>query len=119
MNSSFIFKKKFTLEKRKEESAKIREKYSDKIPIIVEKSKKTKLPSINKCKFLVPENMTLGQFLHVLRRRIQLDEKEAIFIFTGDNVLPPTSAVVSELYEQYKNEDGFLYMTYCNENVFG
>ena len=36
MNSSFIFKKKFTLDKRKEESSKIREKYSDKIPIIVE-----------------------------------------------------------------------------------
>ena len=119
MNKNFIFKQQFSLEKRQDESKKIREKYDTKIPIIVEKSKKTKLPNINKCKFLVPENMTIGQFLHVLRRRIELDEKEAIFIFVGDNILPPTSALVSELYEQYKDQDGFLYMSYCNENVFG
>ena len=42
MNSSFIFQKKFTLEKRITESKKIREKYEDKIPIIVEKSKEGK-----------------------------------------------------------------------------
>jgi GABA(A) receptor-associated protein len=119
MNSSFVFQKKFTLEKRLEESKKIIEKYENKIPIIVEKSKQGKLPSIDKCKFLVPSEMTLGQFMCVLRRRIKIADTESIFIFVNNNVLPPTTSLVSTLYEEYKNEDGFLYMSYCNENVFG
>ena len=32
MNSSFLFQKKFSLEKRQEESNKMREKYENKIP---------------------------------------------------------------------------------------
>jgi GABA(A) receptor-associated protein len=118
MNSSFVFQKKFTLEQRLEESKKIRNKYENKIPIIVEPSKSGTLPKIDKCKFLIPEHMTLAQFLYVLRRRIKLSETEAIFIFVG-NILPPTSALLSNLYEENKNEDGFLYLTYCNENTFG
>jgi len=119
MNSSFHFQKTFSLEKRLEESNKIKEKYENKIPIIVEKSKAGNLPKIDKCKFLVPSDMTLGQFIYVLRRRIKLDEKEAIYIFVDKNVLPQTSASMVQLYDQYKNKDGFLYMSYCNENVFG
>lgn len=119
MNSSFIFQKKFTLEKRITESKKIREKYEDKIPIIVEKSKEGSLPKIDKCKFLVSSEMTLGQFIFVIRKRIKLKETEAIFLFINNSILPPTSTTLKELYEEHKNDDGFLYISYCNENVFG
>lgn len=30
-----------------------------------------------------------------------------------------TGALMSALYEEYKDEDGFLYMTYSGENTFG
>lgn len=119
MNSSFIFQKKFSLEKRTSESKKIREKYEDKIPIIVERSKYGTLPKIDKCKFLVSSEMTLGQFIYVIRRRIKLSESEAIFLFINNNILPPTSTTLKDLYEEHKNTDGFLYISYCNENVFG
>tara|TARA_B110000495_G_C23028129_1_gene611469 strand:+ start:1712 stop:2074 length:363 start_codon:yes stop_codon:yes gene_type:complete len=119
MNSSFVFQKKFTLEQRLEESTKIRNKYDTKIPIIVEPSKSGTLSKIDKCKFLIPDNMTLAQFLYILRRRIKLVETEAIFIFVNNNILPPTSSLLSNLYEEHKHEDGFLYLTYCNENTFG
>ena len=42
------FKKQHSLEKRKDESKRIREKYEDRIPLIVLKDKKSNLPDIDR-----------------------------------------------------------------------
>lgn len=115
------FKKQFSLKKRKEESEKIKQKYEDKIPVIVEKHKGCTLEDIDKQKFLIPFDMTVAQFIYVIRKRISLTDKEALFIFV-DKTLPMTSQTIRSLYESYKDRedfDGFLYITYCNENTFG
>jgi hypothetical protein len=44
-----------------------------------------------------------------------LSPEKAIFIFV-DEVLPPTAALMSSIYEEHKDEDGFLYITYV-ENI--
>ena len=43
--------------------------------------------------------------------RVKLSPEKAIFIFV-DEVLPPTAALMSSIYEEHKDEDGFLYITY-------
>lgn len=53
----------------------------------------------------------MGQFVYVIRKRIKLSPEKAIFIFV-DEVLPPTAALMSSIYEEHKDEDGFLYITY-------
>ncbi|KAE8956555.1 hypothetical protein PR001_g31694, partial [Phytophthora rubi] len=47
------------------------------------------IPDIDKKKFLVPADLTVGQFVYVIRKRIKLSPEKAIFIFVN-NVLPPT-----------------------------
>ena len=42
-------------------------------------------------RYLVPSDLTVGQFVYVIRKRIKLSPEKAIFIFTN-NVLPPTGA---------------------------
>lgn len=69
-------------------------------------------------RYLVPADLTVGQFVYVIRKRIKLSPEKAIFIFVG-NVLPPTAAMMSSVYEQNKDDDGFLYITYSGENTFG
>jgi GABA(A) receptor-associated protein len=34
-------------------------------------------------------------------------------------VIPPTAALLSTIFEEHKDEDGFLYITYSGENTFG
>ena len=50
------------------------------------------------CRYLVPADLTVGQFVYVIRKRIKLSSEKAIFIFVK-NVLPPTgnSFLLSEL----------------------
>ena len=75
-------------------------------------------PTIDKKKYLVPADLTVGQFINVIRRRIKLEPEKAIFVFI-DNILPPSGASMAVIYDQKRDEDGFLYVTYSSENTFG
>ena len=86
--------------------------------MIVEKAEKSDIADIDKKKYLVPADLTVGQFVYVIRKRIKLSPEKAIFIFVN-NVLPPTAALMSAVYEEHKDDDGFLYITYSGENTFG
>ena len=98
----------------------------------------------------MPGDLTVGQFVYVIRKRIRVSPEKAIFMFVK-NVLPPTgeqhalrlradcncfcgpmynhlnadllitcaAALMSEVYDDHKDEDGFLYITYSGENTFG
>jgi GABA(A) receptor-associated protein len=112
------FKSSKSLEDRISESKKIIEKYPDRIPIIVEKSADSNLKDIDKQKYLVPKELTFSQFLYIIRKRIHLNEAEALFIFIN-NKLVPSNKSMNEVYDVDKDEDGFLYVTYTNENTFG
>ena len=113
------FKQENSLEDRKNETTKIMKKYDDRIPIIIERSARTDLPDVEKNKYLVPDNLTVGQFIFTaLRTRLKIDNTKALFIFINDTI-PPTSASLKEIYDEHKDEDGFLYMTYAGENTFG
>jgi len=112
------FKSEFTEEQRKAESARIKEKYPDRLPIIVEKSDKSKVEEIDKKKYLVPADLTCGQFVYVIRKRLKLEAEKAIFLFVN-GVIPPTSELLSAVFDEHKDDDGFLYITYSTENTFG
>jgi len=112
------FKAEHPIDRRKTESARIREKYPDRIPVIVEKVEKSDIPDIDKKKYLVPVDLTVGQFVYVIRKRIKLRPEKAIFIFVS-SVLPPSAALMSSIYEEHRDEDGFLYIQYSGEHTFG
>jgi len=113
------FKKKYDFETRKKESDKIKTKYPNRFPVIVTKSAKSTLEDIERSKFLVPGDLTIGQFICIVRKRIKLNDTESVFLFINNNIVPATSSTIATIYEEHLDEDGFLYITYCNENVFG
>lgn len=112
------FKEQYTLQDRKRESARVLSKYPDRIPIICERRRYSNLSHIDKQKYLVPNDLTAGQFIYVIRKRLRLPAEKAIFIFVG-GTLPVISATLADLYDQHQDIDGFLYIVYSEENVFG
>jgi GABA(A) receptor-associated protein len=116
------YKSTTTLEQRTSESKRIKERYPDRIPIIVEINRgyTQDLPELDKNKYLVPGDLTLGQFIYVLRKRIKIDSAKAIFLMTEDGQLMPTHTLLSSIYdEKCENTDGFLFLVLSSESVFG
>jgi GABA(A) receptor-associated protein len=114
------FKQEFPLRSRRDEAYRVIEKYPDRLPVICEKSHYTNYdcPDIDKRKYLVPKDLTMGQFLYVIRKRLSVGPEKGLFLFVGYSI-PPSTALVSEIYKNYVDDDGFLYITYSFENVFG
>ena len=122
MKQSLFFKDEIPFAMRKEEASRILSKYPDRIPIIIERSEECSddIPVVDKKKYLVPNDITTGQFTYIIRKRIELEPEKAIFLFAGeDYTIPPSSSLISEIYNNFKDEDGFLYFTYSGENTFG
>ena len=113
------FRARYTFAQRTLEAARIHEKFPGRIPCIVQKAPSAKtMPTIDKEKFLVPGDLTMGQFVYVIRKRIALDSDKALFVFVG-NTLPTTGTLMKELFRGNCDPDGFLYLMYCGEATFG
>lgn len=114
------FKTKTPLLTRKDESHRIRVKYPDRIPVIVEKHRSgiNQIQDIDKNKYLVPDTITIAQFLFIIRKRIHLPHEKALFFFINGTI-PTSSSLITALYDTHKDEDGFLYIQYASENTFG
>ena len=113
------FKKTFSFDDRHTDACRVLTKYPDRIPIICEKNAATKdIAQIDKIKYLVPMDMTCGQFMFTIRKRLKLPPEKAIFILVN-GVIPPVSEPMYTIYNKHKSSDNFLYITYVSENVFG
>jgi GABA(A) receptor-associated protein len=112
------FKVAYSFELRKRESNRIIEKFVDKIPVIVERHYKSTIADIDKKKFLVPNDILFGEFLNILRKRIKLSSTEALFVFVN-NTTPALTDSMGIVYNNHKDEDGFLYLCYTGQNFFG
>ena len=114
------YKNKRTFEQRLNESSRIREKYPDRIPIIVCRSRQCKtVPAVDRNKYLVPMDLTAGQFMYVLRQRIKLEPHISIYLMIGDMTIPASSQMLGTLYHEHMDKDGFMYITYTGESTFG
>ena len=113
-----MYKMKFSFYDRLNESRRISLKYPDRIPIVCERSPTSDCPIVEKKKYLVPYDFTIGQFLSILRKRMKLPPEKAIFLFINTTIYH-SSYLLSTIYEMNKDEDGFLYITYASENTFG
>lgn len=114
-----VFKKEFGFSERRAESQRIRQRHPDRIPVICEKAANCKGADIKKKKFLVPFDMTTGQFNYAIRKLLHLAPEQGIFLFIDGGVVPPTSSLVAHMFEEHMDADGFLYITYDVEGIFG
>ena len=104
---------------RVKKSQVILEKYPDRVPLIVQPSKNDRdAYPIDKSKYITPRDLTLMQFQQIIRKRIKFPPEKAIFMFINNKIYPITSDI-GTIYDTNKDPDGFLYVTYCQENTFG
>ncbi len=54
--------------------------------MVVERVPKSPIADIDKRKFLVPNDITIAQFMWIIRKRIQLSPEKAIFLFVNKTI---------------------------------
>jgi GABA(A) receptor-associated protein len=104
---------------RLKKSQVILEKYPDRVPLIIQPSKndRDQYP-IDKSKYITPRDLTMLQLQQIIRKRVRFPAEKALFMFVNNKMFPITS-MVGNIYDDNKDTDGFLYVTYCQENTFG
>jgi GABA(A) receptor-associated protein len=112
------FKKEHSFEKRRELCITMKNRFPKRIPVIVEVFQNSSL-KLDRKKFLTPDDISVGAFLTEIRKHSSLRPEEAMFLFCNNTILVPTGNTMGQLYEKYKDEDGFLYITVALENTFG
>uniref|UniRef100_A0A6C0JBM8 Autophagy-related protein n=1 Tax=viral metagenome TaxID=1070528 RepID=A0A6C0JBM8_9ZZZZ len=114
------FKQKFPFEKRYKESFSIMQEYPYRVPIICEKDPNAQdMPNISRTKYLVPHDITVANFMFIIRKRINLEPEKSMYLFVGNKIMPATGQLMSQIYHKHKDADGFLYFIYSGENTFG
>ena len=106
--------------KRFEESQKVREKYPDRIPIIIEKDPNSQIKEIDRTKFLVPNDLTAQHLIFIIRKRLELSKEEAIFMLVDGKTSIAGETALQEIYEKFKDkQDGYLYIVYTSQLIWG
>lgn len=116
---NYSFRDSTTFKERYDETRRIRMKYPTKLPIVCEKNRhQSSLPDIDMKRYLVPYDITVGQFMHIIHKRLRLNKNVALFFLTG-NTMVSASSLMTDVYERFKDLDGYLYFVYATENAFG
>lgn len=111
------FKIKHPYEKRVAESDRIICKYPERVPIICQRIN-NEVPEIDRSKYLCPRNLSIANFMLVIRKRLKLSPEKGLYLFITNKIVP-CSQLLGTVYEEKKDEDGFLYINYAGESTFG
>ena len=114
-------KKHFTKQEKeliRKEVFVVTQKYPNYIPIVVTpKSDEIKLL---RHKFLVGGDITIGQFVSIIRKKIKnFKSSESIFLLINNTLVPSTKLLSSVYQEQSDPETNMLHIILCKENTFG
>ena len=125
----FIYNKKIMLnisfENIKDQFTKVQsepilKKYPDKIPLIIWDIHNGLL--LDKRKYIVSKDLTIGQFIYVIRKRCKLSCDDGLYMFIhkpdGNVMLPPTNSIINPIFSE-NNIEGFLRVSISKESTFG
>lgn len=107
-----LYNSEENIELRRKRSAAVIKKHPTHVPVYVRSNYKMKN------KYLVERTVPVVQLYKDLVARLSSPE-ESFTLFTENNTLLNFSHSMGEVYDVYKNEDGFLYLKIMSEHTFG
>jgi GABA(A) receptor-associated protein len=109
------YQEQYSLERRTMESNRLIQSNPGYIPVIVEKIEAC---SANTCrKYIICGDRTVGEFIQLIRKRASLEQDETIFLSARDAVLTDDSAPMSQIFDDFKDSDGFLYINFSTRSA--
>ncbi|KFO25441.1 Microtubule-associated proteins 1A/1B light chain 3C [Fukomys damarensis] len=76
------------------------------------------LPLLGKTEFRVPRELTVSQFLDIIRQEPHAPEGPGSLLLAGEpKSLVSMSVAMAEVYRDHKDEDGFVSVTYATQET--
>mmetsp|Transcript_43368 Transcript_43368/g.50180 ORF Transcript_43368/g.50180 Transcript_43368/m.50180 type:complete len:132 (-) Transcript_43368:216-611(-) len=119
------FKDKLPYESRRTEASNALEKNPGLIPVIFLKKKTSKTADFDRRRYLFKKDWKVSEIIAYLREKINQNPeakdkaKKVLFLTLRGNVSPLATCTLQNLYEDYVDEDGFLYIVYSEEDFTG
>ena len=110
--------KPLEVRKKKYNDLMLKPENKNRLPIICELHKRSSLDVKNDLKFLTHEKMTLRNFQGSIRKKLNFNEDVVLFFYNAKTVLK-NDQTIGELYRNFANEDGFLYLQFSEINALG
>lgn len=87
--------------------------------IIIERyAKETSLPPLMKTKFLVPQELNMSQLTNIIRRKLKITMNQSLYLIIDNRSITSMSKPLAEVYREFKDEDGFLYVGKASRTEF-
>lgn len=61
----------------------------------------------------------MSQFLTIIRNRMRISSNQTLYLLVNNRSMISLSLTLAEVYNEYAGTDGFLYVTYASQEVFG
>eukprot|EP00347_Sterkiella_histriomuscorum_P008365 403345378 len=117
-NLPFLLRHKF--EKRQQWAQQARLEYPGKLPLILERgSDQAAIEKLVNPKFLIPATFSVYELQGIIRQKLNLDKQTNLFLLVNGKHLMKNDTKLSLIYDDHRNEDGFLYIQYATENTLG
>ena len=87
--------------------------------LIADQTEFTNVNFVFSCRFMMPKAFSIGEVLAVLRQRLELGREEGLVLFASERYMLRPNTKLEETYMKYMDEDGFLYLVYAEENIYG
>ena len=111
--------KSVSLEKGIKETKNIIKKIPEKIPVILEKASNDIKKGIKTTIYYIDKGVKLPSFISQLQKKLNLNSEDALFLLVKWKNALVGNQTFQEIYDKYKDKDGFLYITYACELVWG
>ena len=60
---------------------------------------------------------TVGDLCHYINGKLNRSEEAPMFIYANNEVVVSKDSIVAEVYQEYREDDFFLYLGYYEENI--
>ena len=101
------------------QSNKILENHPDKVPVILERDKNCSLNKPIKTKYILSKEVTMAEFIKIIREKLDLSPEKALFFLVNGKSSLSGNESLGTIYKDYKSKDGFLYIAYASEEIWG
>ena len=67
----------------------------------------------------MPKTFKVGEVIQIVRKKLSMGRDQALFLMANGKHLMKQNSDLTEMFDKFVDEDGFLYITYATENTLG